>query len=389
MDASLLPAALVLTEAALRGAGVLLYLRRLALPAVAAEGRALLILPLTGAAPGLEDLFAALAAQTLRPHRLVVAVEDAGDPAAARAMALARLLPCPLDLVVAGRHDGRGQKNTNLIAALARIAPEDAVVVLLDADIRPPSWWLSALATPVLRGEADLVTGYRWPLPGGLAGGFWAALDRGFALLPKPAAFGFVWAGSLAIAPAAVARMGLARRLEATLSDDLSIGAAAARLGLRVLHRRALLLATPAEGAARAQLAFAHRQVQILRLYRPGWWALGAAGLAVSLAAWLALAAQAAAGGGVALAAAGAGAAAGLACWQGRRRVAARLGLPPDAPGADALQALLAALPPLPGAYAAGLFLAALRVRRIRWRHVDYAVAGPAAVRVTARRPAA
>lgn len=389
MDASLLPAALVLTEAALRGAGVILYLRRLALPAVAAEGRVVLILPLTGTAPGLEALFAAIAVQTLRAHRLVVAVEDAGDPAAARAAALAPLLPCPLELVVAGRHDRRGQKNTNLIAALGRLAPEDAAVVLLDADIRPPPWWLSALATPVLRGEADLVTGYRWPLPGGLAGGFWAALDRGFALLPKPAALGFVWGGSLAIAPAAVARMGLVRRLEATLSDDLSIGAAAAGLGLRVLHRRALLLATPAEGAPREQLAFARRQLQILRVYRPGWWALGAAGLAASLAAWVALVAQAAAGSGVAVAAAGVGAAAGLARWQGQRRVAARVGLPQDAPAAAAFQAVLAALPPLPGAYAAVLFLAALRVRRIRWRHVDYAVDGPAAVRVTARRPVA
>jgi len=386
---TLLPAALVLAEAALRGAGVLLYLRRLALPAVAAEGRVVLLLPLSGRAPGLEALFAALAAQTLRPHRLIVAVEAAEDPAHARAAALAPLLPCPLELVIAGRHDGRGQKNTNLIAALGRLAPEDQVVVLLDADIRPPPWWLSALATPVLRGEADLVTGYRWPLPEGLVGAFWAALDRGFALLPKPAAFGFVWAGSLAMSPAAVARMGLARRLAATLSDDLTIGAAATALGLRVLHRRALLLPSPAEGPPRAQLGFARRQVQMLRLYRPGWWALGAAGAVLSLAAWLALAAQAAAGGGAALAAAGAGAAIGLLRWQGQRRVAARLGLPADPPAAAAAQAVLAALPPLLAAYALGLFLATLRVRRIRWRHVDYAVAGPAAVSVVARRPAA
>ena len=386
----LLPAFILLVQAGLRLAGLHFTLRRMALPAIAAEGQATLILPLARDVPGLDALFGTLAAQDLPPALLIVAVEDGHDPAAHHVAALAPTLPFPVRIVVAGRHDGRGQKNTNLIAALAQVPPEAEVVVMLDADIRPPPWWLSALATPVLRGEADLVTGYRWLLPGGARAGaaaqLWAALDRGFALMPKPQALGFAWGGSLAMAPAALARMDLPRRLDGTLSDDLTIGAAASGLGLRILRRRALLLATPAEGGAREVLGFAVRQFRILRLYRPVWWALGAAATAVALVAWLALATQALMGSAAALVVLGAAMAVGLARSPAQRRVVAILGLPRDPPATALAQAVLAALPPVVEGFAVALFALSLRARFIRWRHVDYAVDGPERIRVVARR---
>ena len=51
-----------------------------------------LVLPATGALPGLEDLLAALTAQSLRPRRLIVSVEAREDPAYPRVAALAP--PC-------------------------------------------------------------------------------------------------------------------------------------------------------------------------------------------------------------------------------------------------------------------------------------------------------
>lgn len=390
MDGILLPAFIVLVQAGLRLAGLAFTLRRTAPPAVAAQGRAVLILPLARDVPGLDELFDTLAAQTLPPARLIVAVEDRNDPAAHGVAALAPLLPFPVQIVAAGRHDGRGQKNTNLMAALAHVPPGTEAVVMLDADIRPPPWWLSALATPVLRGDADLVTGYRWLLPGGARGGLaaqlWAGLDRGFALMPKPRALGFAWGGSLAIAPAALARMDLPRRLGGTISDDLTIGAAAVALGLRVLRRRALLLATPAEGGPREILGFAVRQFRILRLYRPAWWTLGAGATVVALLAWLALAAQALLGSAAALVVLGVGMAVGLVRILAQRRVAAILGLPRDPPGTALVQAALAALPPVVECFAAILFACSLHARFIRWRHVDYAVDAPDRIRVVARR---
>jgi hypothetical protein len=384
--AALLAGAVALLHALLWAAQAVLHLRRLRLPARHESGPVTLVLPLTGAAPGLEALFAALAAQTLAPRRLLVAVESEEDPAAARARALAPTLPFPVEVVLAGRCDRRAQKNTNLIAALARVDARDACLVLLDADIRPQPWWLSALATPVLAGEAALVTGYRWPLldRAGPVPQLVAWFDRTIALMPKLRRLRVVWGGSLAIAPAALPALDLPRLLDRALSDDLSIGARAAALGLRVLTRRALLLPTPTEGAARAVFAFMRRQLQLIHLYRPAWWWGTAASVHAALASWLWLAALAAAGSPPALALLAAISACGALRWGVMARVGRRIGVA-DPPGGSAAQLLIALLPPLAEGFLCALFWASLRTRRIRWRHVEYEVEGPDSVRVARR----
>ena len=107
---------------------------------------------------------------------------------------------------------------------------------------------------------------------------------------------------------------------------------------------------------------------------------------AVAILAWAVLAALAIAGSVVALVVLAIGAGVGLARWIAHRRVAATIGAPADPPRAALIQALLACLPPVVEIYAAVLFLASARPRVIRWRHIDYAVAGPDQVRVLARR---
>jgi len=363
-----------------------LHIRRLRLPVRHETGPVTLILPLTGAAPGLEALFGALAAQSLRPRRLLVAVESEDDPAAGRARALAPMLPFPVEVVFAGRSERRAQKNTNLIAALARVDGQDACLVLLDADIRPQPWWLSALATPVLTGEVALVTGYRWPLldRAGPVPQLVAWFDRTIALMPKLRRLRVVWGGSLAIAPRALAELDLPRLLDRALSDDLSIGGRAAELGLPVLTRRALLLPTPTEGSARGVFAFMRRQLQLIHLYRPAWWWGTAASVHVALVSWLWLAALAVPGSPVAVALLAVISACGVVRWRVMTLVGRRIGVQ-DPPGGSARQLLIALLPPLAEAFLCALFWASLRTRRIRWRHVEYEVEGPDAVRVARR----
>lgn len=382
-----LPAAIVLTEAVLRLWALGLHVRRLRLPIMVTDGRVALILPLTGQVPGLEALFAALAKQTLRPARLIVAVESAADPAAARATACAALLPCPMEIIVAGQAERCGQKNLNLLAALARIEPGDEAVITLDADIRPQPWWLSALASPILRGEADVTTGYRWPVPGGgVAAALWTAFDRGFGMLPKPVSAGIAWGGSIAMAPAAIARMDLPRRIGATLSDDLVIGQAAVACGLRFINRRAVLPGTPMEGPGGAVLGFARRQFQLMHVYTPRLWAMSFAAAAIAVLGWLGLIGWALAGWHAAWPVLAVGMAAGALRWAAQRHVAEMLDLPADPPSAARVQLLIAAFPPIVACFALALFVSALRTQIIRWRHIDYAVAGPAEVRVMARR---
>ncbi|MDN3567531.1 glycosyltransferase [Paeniroseomonas aquatica] len=343
------------------------------------EGGVTLILPLAGPTPALAALFRALAAQTLRPRRLIVAVEGPADPAAAQALSLAALLPFPLQLAFAAHTRTRSHKCSNLIAGFRQLDEEDAAAVMLDADILPQRWWLSTLASPALEGSWDLVTGYRWPLTAGagVLAQYLAWLDRGFAVLPKFQASAFAWGGSLAFSRRALAVLDVPAVLDRVLSDDLAIGTAARRAGLRVLTRRILLLPTPPEGGV---ASFMRRQMRIVHLYRPLLFHASLLVFGLDLAGWVALLGLAA----------GSGLAQGLVLgllalrllrWGLQDRLGRLIGAPE--PRRERLRQLLVALtPPVGTLVTLVLLLQAVPCRRLSWRHVSYALDGPDRVRV-------
>jgi hypothetical protein len=360
--------------------------RRLRLPAVHVPGKVTLILPLTGPVPQLEVLLDHLAAQTLQPRRLVVAIESESDPAFARVQALAPTCPFPIEIRLAGHVPWRGQKNTNLIAGIAAVDEEDDAVVLMDGDIRPQPWWLSAAASPAIAGTHDVVTGFRWQLleGRGLIGHMIAWIDRMGAVLILPPRFGMVWGGTVGLSRRAVAALDLPRLLDRALVDDLTIGLEAKRKGLVFLPRGAITVPTPVEGSARAQLAFMRRQLQVVRIYQTWLWGLLMAVMHLSVFGWLwavfSLPDPAAVT--LLLGISGCGVLRSL-CHSG---IGARVGAP-DPPRGRVMQAVVGALPPLTDGLIAALGWTMLRARRLRWRHVVYEVEGPNAVRVVARLP--
>jgi hypothetical protein len=286
-------------------------------------------------------------------------------------------LPFPVEVVTAARAEDRGQKCSNLLAGLARLAPEDEVVALLDADIRPQPWWLSTLASPALEGTADLVSGYRWLMPGpSPVSQLVAWHDRALAALPRAKWMPVAWGGSLALGPAALAGGIAGAALERTLSDDLSLARMAARRGLRLLMRRFLLLPTPLDGSARATLGFLVRQHRIVHVHLPSLWWAGAVASQLSLLLWISL---------VLfqplllplLPACGA------LRWALHDRIGRRVGAP-DPAGTRWAQLLLA-VTPVPDLLNAWVHWASLFPRRITWRHVTYHAAGPDSVRVLRR----
>lgn len=353
------------------------FVARARLAAVHRQGRVVLILPLAGAPPRLDLLLRALAGQSLPPHRLIVAVEQ-GD-AAAEAAVRAVPLPFPVEIVAAAPAPHRAQKCSNLLAGLGRLREGDEVAALLDADIRPQSWWLSTLASPVLAGAADLVSGYRWLQPGGgIVAQLAAWHDRTLAFLPRSARIPVAWGGSLALGPAALAEGAASRALESTLSDDLSLARMAAARGLRLLMRRILLLPTPIGGSPRALLGFLARQRRIVHLYLPVLWWTGALSSHCVLLFWVWLALTHPLFLPLLPAC-------GAVRWALHDRVGRRVGAP-DPPGTRIAQLLLA-LSPLPDLLDAWVAWASLFPRHVVWRHVTYHVAGPEEVRVLHRAP--
>jgi hypothetical protein len=357
--------------------GILWFLAFHRAPAHHATGRVTLVLAATGGGAQFAALLDALTRQTLMPARLILCAESDADPVVSQARGT--VLPFPMDIAIAGLAERCSQKGLNLAAGFALLDGGEDVIVLLDADILPGPGWLSALATPALNGAADVVSGYRWHIPGG--GPVRHAVvwfDRSLALGPRFVASSVVWGGSIAIARDSFAAMRLAESLAKSFSTDGAISRRAAETGARMLTRRAVLLATPPEGGEGSAWGFKRRQLQILRIYRPGFWVLlgvllhmEACGLPLILiGAWWAAAPLAA----LALLRVGLHA-----------HVARRIGLP-DSPAALLGQALASLFAP---AFILALFWSSASWRVIRWRHVEYRVGGPDEVQVIHRDPPA
>ena len=272
-------------------ASALYYLHMLKAPKKGEQGRVSLILPLTGAAARLELLLSALALQSLKPRRLIVAVESEADPAFQRIQACRGQVSFPVQVVVAGLAEVSGQKSRNLLAGLALIDDEDDAIVMLDADIMPSSEWLSHLASPVLKGQHDVVSGYRWQWMAAWSPArlMMAAIDRSIALLPRVPGHAMPWGGSVALGKNALKHIDHQNWLGRSISDDCALGLEIDRLGLRLLVRRVLLLKTPLEGTFASLWLFGRRQYQMIRFYFPGFFWLALLTASLRMLAWIVL----------------------------------------------------------------------------------------------------
>jgi Glycosyl transferase family 21 len=366
----------------------LLFAARLKVPDDRLSARVTMILPATGPLPGLDDLLTALTQQTLKAHRLIVAVESRDDPAYARVAAIAqRYDQLHIMLIVAGLSSLRSQKCTNLLAALANLDADDAYIVLLDADVRPQPWWLAALVSPLAAGRADIVNGYRWPMPTKLTPGtaLVAGIDRTIAVLPRLSLTRTIWGGSLAISRDALDRLDLPNTIGRTLTEDLPIGDRAAEIGLRVLTRRAIRPPTPLSGGFHDLWRFARRQYQLIRLYRRGLWCFAAFVVTTDLVARVVLLATIAASG-LALAAVVTVACLGSIATEIRLAIGKKLGAA-DGIGFRLSQHLLAwTILSAPGFHASVIW-GGLVTSPVLWAHIRYIVDKTGQVVEVARRP--
>lgn len=366
-----------------------LYSIKLRRPSIHRPAAVTLILPVTSiSAERLHAFVQALDGQTMKPRRVVLAIESDDDPAFAAARTLSEnAWHFDLELIIAGPALRCSQKCWNLMAAARRLTQEDDAVVLADADIQPTNWWLSALVSPLIDGQYDMVTGYRWPVIAqlSLGGSLVAAIDRTIAILPRPRGMALAWGGSLALTRSACARLALPELLGNSLSDDLTIAASASKLGLRVLCRRALLVPTPVTHSLASAWAFARRQYCIIRVYRPAVWflALSASSAIViswgSIFFWLPHLELARTSLVLTLAL-------GLIKTHVLADIGDHIGVT-DRPVARLSQYGLISIKPLVDLFHLGVILLAAQPRTLTWGHVTYRIAGADRITVLERRP--
>ncbi len=264
-------------------AGVLHYRRHLPMDRKeeAPEG-VVVILSVRDDWDGGDALIARLKAQSA-PFRLLLATSGtcpAADALAAREGVW-------VQIVAAGMAQDEGRKVHKLRAALRALRADDRYLVFIDADIEPPMRLVGRLLFPLVRGKADIVTGYRLLLPEkGAMATLVGAVELQLATLPRFASATMPWGGAMALTRDVADRLDLHAALAGRLSDDMTIGLAGWRAKLRLRPVRDLLVASPLEGRTADLLDFGVRQYRHITTNSIGMWGLATGVVAVQAGAW-------------------------------------------------------------------------------------------------------
>lgn len=222
--------------------------------------------------------------QQSAPFRLLLATS--GDCPAAAALSLAN--PGRVQVISAGIAHDEGQKVHKLRAAVRALRGDDAYLVFIDADILPSHRLIGRLLFPLVRGKADIVTGYRLLIPGiGWPASLVSAVEMQLATLPRAAGSTMPWGGAMAMTRSTAQRLDINAVLAGRLSDDLAIGQAGWRARLRMRPVRDLLVASPIGGAMASLWAFGVRQYRHIWTNSPSMWAIATFAVALQTVGWL------------------------------------------------------------------------------------------------------
>jgi hypothetical protein len=335
-----------------------------------------------------EHFLAHIFAQDYPSFRAIFSVEAIGDPAVAQIEAWRSRRPGQIAIVVAGLSQDEGQKSANLRAALKQIAAGDEVVVFADANIRPARDWLIRLVAPLMRGDADIVSGFAWIVVKNraLASYLLASMSAALVAIPRLPLLNAAWGGSTAMRREVCQALDLDRAWRGTLSDDLQVTAVAQRAGYTIAAPREILLRSfVASGGLRDVISEAMRWLLLFRVYLPATFALAIAGLTFSAAGWLAAFAGALTGHGAAAEILLAAFMLMLLRTAGRALIVARLWGRPGLKENRLFFVLDPLLAPWAAILTAACGWAALCTRRTTWAGTTYEIRGPQQVRVVAR----
>src|SRR5215510_1878714 len=245
-----------------------------------------LIIPVRGTPSHLRELWQGICAQTRGPLRVIFAVERADDPAGSALRALTG--GPPFDIVVAGVATKRGQKIHNMLAALGRVEPSDAIVVFADADIAPAPDWLARLLRDLETGRLGMTSGYRWLMPSDerWSTAFVCVINSSIAAAPRDSKWANAWGGSMALRRHTLDALALPSVWEHAVSDDLTISRAVRALGGKVRSPRDALVPALSSYSWKDAIVFGRRQYLFTRTHAPRLWLVAAAATTIPLAGW-------------------------------------------------------------------------------------------------------
>jgi len=241
-----------------------------------------LIVPCKGLDSDFQKNVASFFNQDYENYRLWFAVAEQSDPAYGELCKLKDQLgrTCKareVQILVAGQAKSCSQKIHNLLYCYQKITDGIDILAFADSDISVRSDWLSHLVWPLRQSKTGVATGYRWFVPkkNNLASLALSAINARVAQLLGNTLFNQAWGGSMAVRVEVFRRLGLDKIWPKTLSDDLALGCAVKKAGMKVAFVPACLVASYESATWRELFEFARRQLLITRVCAPRTWLFG------------------------------------------------------------------------------------------------------------------
>lgn len=237
------------------------------------------IFPLRGVDDGLLENITAVFSQDYPAYEVIFVSDDKNDPALAvveRARSNFKDESGPMmRTVIAGPAIDRGQKVHNLSVVARNIDRASEVLVFVDSDARPASFWLSSLVAPLADETVGASTGYRWfvPVRGGLASHLQSVWNASIAsALGAKEHRNFCWGGSTAIRRTTFESCEVVEHWRGAVSDDFALTRALRAAQQTIKFVPQCLTPSFEECSLHDLIEFTNRQLKITRVYAPHLW---------------------------------------------------------------------------------------------------------------------
>lgn len=234
--------------------------------------RALVVLPLRGADPDLEETLLRLTKQSFQNFTLRIIIDSEQDPAWTPVNAFLKLEHRPVTeiQILTRRMETCSLKANALIQGMSKLEPEYDVVVQLDADALPYANWLEDMLSPFQNPQVGAVSGLRWyvPVPGN-----WATRVRqiwGSGAMVQMYVCQMAWGGSLALRRQFLEQGHLFSTWSKCLAEDLALNTPLKAAGLELAFVPAVLTNREQTNFASC-FEFIRRQIFLARWQHAQW----------------------------------------------------------------------------------------------------------------------
>jgi cellulose synthase/poly-beta-1,6-N-acetylglucosamine synthase-like glycosyltransferase len=248
--------------------------------------RAAVILCLRGADPFLPQCLDAILGQDYPDYQVWIVVDHETDPSLD--MVRARLPKAGGDRVqlrfLRGASECCSLKCASLVQAISELPDEFQIVALVDADVVAHSTWLRELATALRPEDVGAATGNRWYQPDRPTLGALVRYGWNAAAIVQMFWYGIPWGGTLALKMSAIRDAALLQKWGTAFCEDTLLYSALRLQGRRVAFVPSLMMVNRESCGIPGFYEWVRRQLFVARLYHPTWWLVVAHGLGTALA---------------------------------------------------------------------------------------------------------